>query len=74
MKLTNKLVISTHLSMISLTVSGLNAPIKRYSATECKIERKNKFHIYSDYKRLTSDLKTQTESEKMEKSIPCKWK
>ena len=30
MKLTNKLVISTHLSMISLTVSGLNAPIKRY--------------------------------------------
>ena len=70
MKLTNKLVISTHLSMISVTVSGLNAPVKRYRATECKKERKkrfpkNKFHIYPDYKRLTSVLKTQTESEKM---------
>lgn len=35
--------------------------------TERKKERKNKFHIYSDYKRLTSDLKTQAESERMEK-------
>ena len=32
-----------------------------------KKERKNKFHIYSDYKRLTSDLKTQIESERMVK-------
>ena len=31
--------------------------------------------IYAAYKRLTSDLKhTQTDSEGMEKVIPCKWK
>ena len=32
-------------------------------------------YIYATYKRLTSDLKTHTtESEGMEKGIPCKWK
>ena len=36
---------------------------------------KNKTHIYAVYKRPTSDLGTQhTESEGMEKDIPCKWK
>ena len=34
---------------------------------------KNKTHIYAVYKKPTSDLKTQTESERMEKYIPCKW-
>ena len=29
--------------------------------------------IYDAYKRLTSDLKTQTESEGLEKGIQCKW-
>ena len=36
---------------------------------------KNKTHIYAVYKRPTSDLGThtdQTESEGMEKDIPCK--
>ena len=33
---------------------------------------KNKTHIYAVYKRPTSDLGT--ESEGMEKDIPCKWK
>ena len=35
---------------------------------------KNKTCIYAVYKRTTSDLGTQTESEGMEKDIPCKWK
>ena len=37
---------------------------------------KNKNHIYAVYKRPTSDLGThiQTESEGMEKDMPCKWK
>ena len=36
---------------------------------------KNKTHIYAVHKRPTSDLgHTQTESEGMEKDIPCKWK
>ena len=35
---------------------------------------KNKTHIYSVYKKPTPDLKhIQTESERMEKYIPCKW-
>ena len=32
---------------------------------------KNKTHIYAVYKKPTSDLKT--ESERMEKYMPCKW-
>ena len=37
---------------------------------------KNKTHIYAVYKKKsTSNLKhIQTESERMEKYIPCKWK
>ena len=35
---------------------------------------KNKTQIYAVYKRPTSDLGTQTESEGMEKNISCKWK
>ena len=31
-------------------------------------------YIYAVYKKPTSDLKTQTEGERMEKYIPCKWK
>ena len=35
---------------------------------------KSKTHIYAVYKKPTSDLKnTQTESERIEKYIPCKW-
>ena len=37
-------------------------------------EYKNKTHTYVVYKRPTSDLETQTESEGMDKGIPCKWK
>ena len=38
-------------------------------------EYKNKTHIHAVYKKLTSDLKPHmTESERMEKYIPCKWK
>ena len=33
-----------------------------------------KIHIYATYKRLTSDLETQTENKRMEKDIPCEWK
>ena len=38
-------------------------------------EYKNKTHIYSVYKRHTSDLgHIQTDGEGMEKDTPCKWK
>ena len=35
---------------------------------------KNKSHIYAEHKRLTSDLQTPTECERMEKGIPNKRK
>ena len=35
---------------------------------------KNKTLTYAAYKRPTSNLRTQTENEGIEKDIPCKWK
>ena len=53
-------------------MNGLNAPKDTGSLNRYK----NKTHIYAVCKRPTSDLGThiQTESERMEKDIPCKWK
>ena len=34
---------------------------------------KNMTHIYAVYKKPTSDLNTNIETERMEKYIPCKW-
>ena len=42
--------------------------------TDWMNQYKNKTHIYAVYKRPTSALRTQTEGERMEGSIPCKWK
>ena len=39
-----------------------------------KKKKKNKSHPYSIYKRLDSELKTQTESERIEKGISYKQK
>ena len=52
------MAISTHLSIITGNVNGLNALIKRHKVAEWI---KNKIHIYAAYKRLISDLKTHTD-------------
>ena len=71
-KTIKKMVIGTYISKITLNVNGLNAPTKRHSLAE---QIQNKTHIYAVYKRPTSDLgHIQTESEGMEKDIPCKRK
>ena len=57
-KTMNKMAIRTYISIITLNVNGLNAPMKD---TEWLNEYKNKTHIYAAYKRLTSDLKTHTD-------------
>ena len=62
------MAIGTYISII--TSNGLNAPTKRHRLTEWI---QNKTHIYAVYKKLTSDLKTQTESQGIDKDIPCKW-
>ena len=65
-----KMSIGTYISIITLNVNGLNAPTKD---TDWLNGYKNKTHIYSVYKKPTPDLKhIQTESERMEKYIPCK--
>ena len=53
-----EMAISTELSIITLNVNGLNAPIKTHRVTEWI---KNKAHLYAAYKRLTSNPKTCTD-------------
>jgi len=47
--------IETYISIITLNVSGLNAPTKRHRLAEW-IQKQD--HIYAVYKKPTSDLKT----------------
>ena len=51
------MAIGTYILVITLNVSGLNAPTKRHRLAEWI---QNKTHIYAVYKKLTSDLKTHT--------------
>ena len=54
-KTINKMAIRTYISIITVDVNWLNAPIKRLNGY------KNKTLIYAAYKRLTLDLKTHTD-------------
>ena len=51
------MAIGTYISIITLNVNGLNAPIKKHWVNGYK----NKTHIYAVYKRPTSDLGTHTD-------------
>ena len=64
------MAIGTYISIVTLNVNRLNALTKRHRLAEWI--QKKKRHIYAVYKKPTSDLKT--ESDRMEKYIPCKWK
>ena len=52
------MAINTYLSIATLNVNGLNAPIKRHRVANWI---KNKTHVYATYKRNTSDLKMSTD-------------
>lgn len=54
--------------MLILNVNGLNALIKKYKVMEW-IEKK-KIQLCGTCKRVTLNLKTQTESDGMQKHIP----
>ena len=56
------MAIRIYLSIITLNINELNAPIKRYRVG--KWMTKNKTHLYAAYKRLTSELKTHREKVK----------
>ena len=53
------MAIKTYISMITLNVNGLNAPIKRQSDW-MDTKTSPVYTIYATYKRLTSNLKTHT--------------
>ena len=60
----------SHLSIITLNVNGLNAPTKRQRLAEW-IQKQGTYMCYLQETHLkTRD--TQTESEGLEKDIPCK--
>ena len=50
-----KMVIGSEISIITLSVNGVNSPTTRQRLAE---RIKNKTHIYPVYKKSTSDLKT----------------
>ena len=54
------MVISIYLSVITVNVNGLNAPIRRHKMIEW-IKEKNMTYPYAAYKRITLDLQTYTE-------------
>jgi len=56
-KTSNKMALDIYLSIITLNVNGLNAPIKRHKVSEW-IKKKSKTHLYSAYNRFILDLKS----------------
>ena len=50
------MVIGTYILIITLNVTGLNAPTRRHRLNGYQ----NKTHIYAVYKRPTADLETHT--------------
>ena len=50
------MAIGTYISIITLNVNGLNAPIKRHRLAEWI--QKHDLYIYAVFKKPTSDLKT----------------
>ena len=65
------MAIGSYISIITLNVTGLNAPTKRHKLAEW-VQKQDPYYAVS--KKPTLDLKIiQTESERMEKYIPCKW-
>ena len=55
-KTSNNMAIYMYLSIITLNVNGLNAPIKRCRVN--RMDKKTKTGLYATNKRLISDLKT----------------
>ena len=52
------MTISTQLSIITLNVNEINAPIKKHIVANGEKNKIYVNHIYAAYKRVTLDLKT----------------
>ena len=66
------MVIGTYISMITLNVNGLNAATKRQ--TDRMDTKTRPIYMLSTRDPLQIQGHIRTESEEMEKRIPCKWK
>ena len=60
-----------YISKITLNVNGFNAPTKRHRLAEWI--QKQDTYMLSTRNPLQISRHIQTESERMEKYIPCKW-
>ena len=68
------MAIKIYMLIITLNVNGLSAPTKRHRLAKWGT-RHTHTHIHTVYNGLILDLgHIQTESEGMEKGIPCKYK
>ena len=73
-KTNNKMAISAYLPIITLNVNGLNAPIKRHRVVEW-IKKKKRYIYMLPTQNSPQNLRhMQTESERMEKHLPCQWR
>ena len=66
-----KISIGTYMSIIILNVNGLNTPTKRHRLDEW-IQKQDPYML-SRRNILQTSRHIQTESERMENYIPCKW-
>ena len=66
------MVIRTYISKITLNVNGLNAPTKTHRLAAWIQKQDHTYVSIRDPLQTTGHK--QTESEGMEKDIPCKWK
>ena len=67
------MAIGTYISIITLNVNGLDAPTKRQRLAE-QIKKTILTYMLSTRDPLQIQGHIHTESEGMEKDIPCKWK
>ena len=63
------MAIGTYITIITLNINGLNTPTKRHRLAEWI----QKQHPYTYCLQETHIRHTETESEGIEKDIPCKW-
>ena len=66
-----KMAIRTHISIITLNVKGLNAPTKRHRLAEWIQKQDPYICCLQDPFQISRHM--QTESERIEKYITCKW-
>ena len=63
--------IGTYISIITLNINGLNVPTKRHRPAEWIQKQDPYLYPLQEFHLRPKDK--QTESERMEKYIPCKW-